>query len=574
MPTLRRSALAAVLFWTAGCGGDSTGPDAAEIVVSPTPITMPQHQTAQLSVSVLDADGSLISGVAVTFRSNDESLVTVNATGLITSVGKAGQTTVSVRSTGLTKNVPVTVTATSSGITLDPNPAVVPQLGTLQLVAVVTDAVGDPVPGAPVTFTTSNALVATVSPTGVVTASGPAGQATVFAQSGALVGQTAVVVTQVPTTLEFGPDPLTLAAGGSVQLAARVLDAVGEPIGGRPITYAATPASLLEISAGGRITSIGPTGSGTATAQSGTLQATIGVNVVDAARPAGVIAATVPLGGQPYGVAISPSGQLLVSGIGGVLHRAQLPALTFTSAATGGVSTDVAFNPAGTRAWVSNAPDGQLTEYDVTGSTPVALRTIPFLAGDLFGIKVSTDGGLVFVGTGDGRLLFVNSATGAVVHAATVGGGVVHVAMNASGTKVYGSSPTSGNVVEVDVVSHATREFVLDGGAAQGVATAVDDSELYVVSENGGLEIFGLASEAHEVVALGCGGYGLGITPDNTHLYVSCSAGESGLRIIDRASRTEVDALELPGVGRRIAVAPNGLTVAVAVEGGHVVLIE
>ena len=574
MLTLRASALAGVLLWTAACGSDSTGPDASEIVVTPSPITLAQNATEQLSVSVLDSDGNLLTGVAVVFQSNDESIATVSPTGLSTSEGKAGQTSIFVRATGLTRSVPVTVTATASGVTLGPNPAVVAQLSTLQLEATVTDAVGDPVPGAPLTFTTSDPSIATVSATGLVTAVGPAGQATIFANSGALVGQTTVLVTQTPTTLEFGPSPVTLATGGSLQLAALVRDAVGDPIPAQPITYSAAPASLLEITSGGRLTSKGTVGSGTATAQSGGLTAIIDVEVIVAARPAGVITATVPLNGAPYGVAISATGQLLVSTLSGGLYRAQIPTLNFTLAATSGLSTDVAFNASGSRAWVSNAPDGQLTEYDVTGSTPVALRTLPLGGEHLFGLKVSPDGSLLFVGTGDGRLLFVNSTTGAVVHQAMVGGGVVHVALDHAGTRVYGSSPLSGNVLEVNIASRATRNFQLENGAAQGVAVAVDDSELYVVSENATLEIFDLATTSRTVMTLPCGGYGLGLTPDNTHLYVACSQGQSGLIIVDRASRTIADELELPGTGRRVAVSPDGFTVAVAVESGFVVLIE
>jgi protocatechuate 3,4-dioxygenase beta subunit len=574
MPTLRRGALAAVLLWTAGCGSDGTGPDAAEIVVSPSPITIAQSQTAQLSVSVLDSDGSLITGVAVTFRSNDESIVTVNATGLVTSVGKAGATTVSVRSTGLTENVPVTVTATSSGITLGPNPAVVPQGSTLQLEAVVTDAVGDPVPGAQISFTTSNALVATVSATGLVTAVGPAGQATVYAQSGALVGQTAVVVTQVPTTLELAPTAVTLGSGHWIQLAARVLDAEGSPIAGRPIAFSAAPASLLEVSSGGVVTSKGPLGSGSVTAQSGELEATIAVSVIATARPNGTIREIVPLSGIPYGAAISNGNVLLVASLDGTLHRAQLPSLTFTNASTPGLTTDVAVNPAGTRAWVSNAPGGHITEYDVTGGTPVALRSVEIAPADLYGIEVSADGGTVFVGTGNGQVYPVDVGSGAVGTAVEVGGGVVHVTLGAGGGKVYASSPGSGRVMEIDVATFDTREFTLAGYAGQGVVTSTDGTELYVANEVGALEIFDIATQARTVVPLDCGGYGLGITPDNTHLYLSCSSGDYQVKIIDRASRAVVKSLALPGVGRRVAVAPDGATVVVATEAGSIVVIE
>jgi DNA-binding beta-propeller fold protein YncE len=322
------------------------------------------------------------------------------------------------------------------------------------------------------------------------------------------------------------------------------------------------------------VTSQGPVGSGSVTATSGTLQATIDIDIVAGARPSGVISATIPLSGTPYGTAISASGLLLVIALDGTLHRAQLPGGAFTSANTPGFATDLALNPAETRAWVSQ--DGSLVEYDITGGPPVMLRTIPVTASEaLYGIEVSADGSTVLVGGGSGTVFFVSTTSGTVVHETNLsfGAGVIHLTRGADGSKVYASSPSLGKVVEIDVATRAMRDFSLSGGGAQGVVTAVDGSELYVVTEEGAIQIFDIATLARTVVPIDCGGYGLGITPDNTQLYIACSFG-SAVKIFDRTSRTIVGTLPLPGTGRRLAVAPNGLTVAVAVESGHVVIIE
>src|SRR5690606_37503354 len=121
-----------------------------------------------------------------------------------------------------------------------------------------------------------------------------------------------------------------------IQLSARVLDAVGAVVAGRPVAYSASPASLLAISAAGRLTSQGTLGSGTVTATSGDLEEVVNVDVVATARPAGTIRSSVPLSGNPYGVAITSGGKLLVAALDGTLHSASLATLSFQSANTPG----------------------------------------------------------------------------------------------------------------------------------------------------------------------------------------------------------------------------------------------
>lgn len=65
---------------------------------------------------MLDPDGALLSGVAVTFSSSNATIVTVSNVGLVTSVGPAGSASLSVKAGNKTQVIPVTVTATSSSI--------------------------------------------------------------------------------------------------------------------------------------------------------------------------------------------------------------------------------------------------------------------------------------------------------------------------------------------------------------------------------------------------------------------------------------------------------------------------
>jgi len=168
--------LALVLCIGAGCNSDNpteNGPKPADILVDPVSISIMQHETARLFPSVVDAAGTLLSGVPVTFVSSNVAIVTVSNTGVVTSVGPAGTATISVRAAGLTKPVPVTVTGIPTSISVTPNPAVVTQNATVQLDAKLLDLDGATINGATFTYTSSNVTLATVSASGLLTSVGP-----------------------------------------------------------------------------------------------------------------------------------------------------------------------------------------------------------------------------------------------------------------------------------------------------------------------------------------------------------------------------------------------------------------
>lgn len=76
-----------VVALSGGCGTEPAVP--ASIAVSPHSTTLLWFdETVQLTAIVQDLDGRNISDVAVTWMSGDESVVTVDATGLVTAVGK------------------------------------------------------------------------------------------------------------------------------------------------------------------------------------------------------------------------------------------------------------------------------------------------------------------------------------------------------------------------------------------------------------------------------------------------------------------------------------------------------
>ena len=97
---------------------------------------------------------------------------------------------------------------------------------TQQLTATVVDQRGDPLTGASVSWTSSNEVVATVSATGLVTATGP-GSAEITASSGEASTTADVNVTQVLTTLD------QVSGNGQAAIAGQVAGAAARGAGPR-----------------------------------------------------------------------------------------------------------------------------------------------------------------------------------------------------------------------------------------------------------------------------------------------------------------------------------------------------
>lgn len=265
-------ALAALV---AGCDGGGTTASVATTVTASSAIS--QTALAGLSVAeapavrVLDQRGDPMAGVSVTFTANaggtlTSSAATTDAGGIASAGGwklglVAGVQTVTATVSGL---APVTFTATAqarAATTVVPTSAS-PQTAltgaaVAQAPAVrVTDQVGEPLPGAQVTFAvtagggqitpaaaiTNDAGVAT---SGTWTLGTAAGQNTVTATVAGVapVQFSATAQARVPTTLTaLPPTSLTGIAGLDVQITpmVRVTDQAGQPLAGVEVTFAVT----------------------------------------------------------------------------------------------------------------------------------------------------------------------------------------------------------------------------------------------------------------------------------------------------------------------------------------------
>lgn len=215
-------------------------------------------QTTTATVQTLDADNNVLTNRTVVLTSSDVSVATVNSAGVITQVG-LGQTTITAVSEGITGTAVYTVVQPPvATVTLT-----VPQLA--RFVGQMTQAsvvLRDPLnrvitPQRPITYNTSDLNIATVSPTGLVTAVNP-GKATITATSETIVSNAAIIdVSLIPVNSVAITVPQTsLQIGQTTQAAVTLKDVNGVTLTGRAVTWRSSDPNLVTVSSTGLITAV------------------------------------------------------------------------------------------------------------------------------------------------------------------------------------------------------------------------------------------------------------------------------------------------------------------------------
>ena len=128
---------------------------------------------------------------------------------------------------------------------------------TVQLTAEVRDQNGQPMAGAAVSWSSSNAAVATVDAQGLVTAAGN-GTATITATAGSASGTATVMVAQEVSTVAVSPAADTLVAGDTLRLAAEATDANGHVVAGvDEFSWASSDTAVAVVDEAGLATGVG-----------------------------------------------------------------------------------------------------------------------------------------------------------------------------------------------------------------------------------------------------------------------------------------------------------------------------
>ena len=194
------------------CGDDPVPPEPPDPVpttveVTPATATLTARgETVQLTATVEDQNGNVMTNASVTWSSGDVSVATVNTSGLVTAAGN-GTATITATSGNASGTATVTVEQTAAAITVAPDSVLLTELGeTAQLTAEVTDANGNAIANAMVSWASGDEAVATVDGTGLVTAVGN-GATMVTATAGDHSAGASVTVMAQPAPSEGPPTP-------------------------------------------------------------------------------------------------------------------------------------------------------------------------------------------------------------------------------------------------------------------------------------------------------------------------------------------------------------------------------
>ena len=304
------------------------------IQISPGNKSLLVGESFQFSATTRDASGGVLTGRQVTWSSNNESVVTVSASGLATALAPGGAI-VTATSEGKSSPASVTVAAIPvASVVVQPTTQALVEGQTAQIRAQPMDVTGKPLTGRVVLWSTSNAAVATVTSTGVVTAQAP-GNAVITATSEGRSGASAVTVTALPpNAVVVTPAQVVVQQGATWQLTAQVLDAQGRVVPNSQVTFSSSDNAIATVSSGGLVSGVAPgnvTISATSAGLTGTAQVTVtpipvGRVVVSPASPTIAIGTTITLTAQ----ALSASGQPLTGRT--VVWSSSLPNIASVSA--------------------------------------------------------------------------------------------------------------------------------------------------------------------------------------------------------------------------------------------------
>jgi uncharacterized protein YjdB len=572
MTMLARVSRVLILLAPAGllACGDDLGPRVpAAIVVTPETPRVPLAGTLQLDASVVDASGREIPGQDLTFSSSAESVVSVDEAGVLTSAGSPGSSLITVASGEISAELEAVVALPPSALIVGTRSLTL-NLGVQTSVYVtLTDENGEPVPNAAIAFEGSNPAVVQVVrydifPDSVFLTGLERGTTTVTVSSGGSTAEIQITVIRLPVAVVVTPQSLVLSSGESQQVAAAVVDYLGQDIDVlEPIVWSSSDEAVATVSPTGLVTSVGPEGSAIITATMDTLTVSLGAFV--GTPPAGERLATVPFDEFPRGVTVTSTGRFFIAGYGG-FASGTLPTLAFSKqAALLGPGEDVVLNGSVTRAYLVGTtvelngrhPTGVVV-MDLAANSPIDF--LPVGLGRPSSGALSGDGTVLTVGTDHGFERIDLAARKSL--GGTAAGHISKITHHPLKPLLYASGGVG--VLELDPKTGEIKRWWRGGVASHAVTS--DGSKLYTVDFFGApINVIDLETGERVQLPGRFAGGDVVLSPDDRFLYVSLpsnhSVDGSKVFIVDPFSGALLRTIVLGGLSQRIAMSSDGIAI-------------
>jgi uncharacterized protein YjdB len=273
----------------AACSKGAVGPDAGSVetvVVAPQTATVSVGASLTLNAEVLDANGTVLTSQRVSWASEDPSIAEVSQSGVVTG-RKIGTALIAASARGKDAFAIVTVNPTPVAtvrLSLTHRSMLIGEVA--QFTAEALDAGGSVLSGRPITWTTNDASIATVTGSGLVTAVSVGG-AIITASAEGMSAVASITVSAVPVaTVTVAAIVNALLVGQTTQLTVQLLSPSGDTLTGRPVVWSTSAATVATVSSDGLVTAVGQ-GTATITATSEGKSASVTISVTP--RPASAV---------------------------------------------------------------------------------------------------------------------------------------------------------------------------------------------------------------------------------------------------------------------------------------------
>lgn len=433
------------------------------------------------------------------------------------------------------------------------------------------DESGDLLAGTVCDYTASDSSIATITPSGLVTALAP-GLTSINASSSGVTAHAAITVRRAIGAIEISPDTIELDQFGSIQPTITVHDGRGHVIT-PALTFETSDFSIASVSEAGVVTSTGKAGTTVLFVSTDSLQGNALVLVRQ--TPTSVR-------GSPVILAPGATGQV----DGAVLDAVGAPIPELTVSYSGGdglitIATDGKVQAGGTEGRstyeVSYDTLKVAVRFSVATPPPLAIQGTATVGGTQWRIAL-TPGGTAVTGSADGIAAAV-SIPGLTTTALPGGGSILGVAVDPAGQFAYlaGMADSVLGPIGVGIVDLSTDQLVGylqhgDDGPPWSVAVSPDNQYVYVGTGEGKLQVYAVATRTWvTTLALPGGLNHMAFHPTQPWMYVSSATGEGPIYEIDRTTqslrRTLTRADNEHAQSQGLSVSPDGQTLYVENEG-------
>jgi YVTN family beta-propeller protein len=275
------------------------------------------------------------------------------------------------------------------------------------------------------------------------------------------------------------------------------------------------------------------------------------------------VVATVPVGGGPQSVAITPNGGLayVVNYFPDNISIINTASNTEVATAPAGSDPiDIAITPNGSFAYVVISPpynDAEVWVINLASNTVVARIPVGEIPN---AIAITPNGGFAYVTNYySDNVSVINTASNTVVATVPVGSNPKDVAISPNGSFAYVTNFFSNNVSVINTASNTVVATVSTGGGSgpQGIAITPNGNFAYVANDNSdNVAVINTASNTVvATVPVGDRPFGVAITSDGSFAYVT-NIASNNVSVINIASNTVVATVTVGDTPSGIAITP------------------